>query len=59
MTQPTTSVTPPLDFMGWIREHEAELKPPVNNQFTDVYELVEREQRRVDPPAPPAKDKKE
>jgi 3-hydroxyanthranilate 3,4-dioxygenase len=32
MTQPTTSVTPPLNFMQWIREHEAELKPPVNNQ---------------------------
>lgn len=32
MTQPTPTVTPPLNFMQWIREHEAELKPPVNNQ---------------------------
>lgn len=32
MTHPTAHVTPPLDFMGWIREHEADLKPPVNNR---------------------------
>jgi 3-hydroxyanthranilate 3,4-dioxygenase len=32
MTQSTSQLTPVLNLMGWIREHEQELKPPVNNQ---------------------------
>lgn len=31
----------------------------VDNRFVDVYELIEREQQAVDPPAPEAKEKKE
>lgn len=38
---------------------QTDAKPPVNNTFTDVYELIEREQRIADPPAPAAKEKKE
>ncbi len=38
---------------------QTDARPPVDNRFTDVYELVEREQRLADPPAPAAKGKKE
>lgn len=38
---------------------QTDAKPPVNNTFTDVYDLIEREQRVADPPAPAAKEKKE
>jgi cytochrome c-type protein NapB len=36
---------------------QTDAKPPVGNGFVDVYELIEREQLRADPPAPRAKDK--
>ena len=32
MTQQQSHITPPIDFMRWIRDHEPQLKPPVNNQ---------------------------
>lgn len=38
---------------------QTDARPPVDNLFVDVYDLVEREQRAADPPAPAAKDKKE
>jgi cytochrome c-type protein NapB len=38
---------------------QTDAQPPVKNQFVDVYELIGREQREADPPAPAAKDKKE
>jgi cytochrome c-type protein NapB len=37
---------------------QTDARPPVDNRFVDVYELVEQEQRVADPPAPKAKDKK-
>lgn len=39
---------------------QTDARPPVDNHFTDVYELVERDQKRsADPSAPAAKEKKE
>jgi nitrate reductase (cytochrome), electron transfer subunit len=38
---------------------QTDVRLKVDNRFVDVYELVEREQRAADPPAPEAKDKKE
>jgi cytochrome c-type protein NapB len=38
---------------------QTDAQPPVKNQFIDVYELIEREQRAADPPAPAAKEKQE
>jgi cytochrome c-type protein NapB len=38
---------------------QTDAKPRVDNRFIDVYDLIEREQRAVDPPAPEAKEKKE
>lgn len=38
---------------------QTDARPPVDNRFIDVYDLVEREQRLADPPAPAAKEKKE
>ena len=38
---------------------QTDAKPPVGNGFIDVYDLIEREQQRADPPAPAAKDKEE
>lgn len=38
---------------------QTDARPPVDNRFVDVYDLVEQEQRVADPPAPKAKDKKE
>jgi len=38
---------------------QTDAQPPVKNQFIDVYDLIEREQRTADPPAPAAKERKE
>lgn len=38
---------------------QTDARPPIGNRFVDVYELIEREQRETDPPAPPAEDKEE
>ena len=38
---------------------QTDAQPPVKNQFIDVYDLIESEQRAADPPAPAAKGKKE
>ena len=38
---------------------QTDAKPLVGNRFVDVFELVEREQRRTDPPAPAAEKKQE
>jgi nitrate reductase (cytochrome), electron transfer subunit len=38
---------------------QTDTREPVRNRFVDVFELIEREQRRADPPAPPARDKEE
>jgi cytochrome c-type protein NapB len=38
---------------------QTDARPPVDNRFVDVYELIEREQQRVDPPAPAAEEKEE
>lgn len=36
---------------------QTDARPPVDNRFIDVFDLVEREQRLTDPPAPAAKEK--
>jgi cytochrome c-type protein NapB len=38
---------------------QTDAKPPVDNRFLDVYDLIEREQMAADPPAPASKDRKE
>ncbi len=38
---------------------QTDAKPPVGNGFVDVFQLIEREQNRADPPAPPAGDREE
>jgi cytochrome c-type protein NapB len=38
---------------------QTDAKPPVDNRFVDVYDLIEREQMEADPPAPASKDRKE
>ena len=38
---------------------QTDARPPVDNRFVDVHELIEGEQRRADPPAPAAGEKEE
>jgi cytochrome c-type protein NapB len=52
-------VSPRRYFCTQCHVTQAVVKPPIDNRFIDVYELVEREQRRADPPAPQAKKKEE
>jgi len=51
-------VSPRRYFCTACHVTQALVKPPVDNRFKDVYELVEREQQRRDPPAE-AKKKEE
>lgn len=51
-------ISPRRYFCTQCHVPQAMVTPPVDNRFVDVYELVEREQRRRDPPAPEA-DKNE
>jgi cytochrome c-type protein NapB len=52
-------ISPRRYFCTQCHVTQAMVNPPVDNRFVDVYELVEREQRRRDPPAPEAKQKEE
>ena len=52
-------ISPRRYFCTQCHVTQAVVDPPVDNRFVDVYELVEREQRRKDPAAPEAKQKKE
>jgi cytochrome c-type protein NapB len=52
-------ISPRRYFCTQCHVTQAVVKPPVDNRFIDVYELVEREQRRADPPAAPARQPRE
>ena len=52
-------VSPRRYFCTQCHVTQTDARPLVDNKFVDVYELVEREQMRRDPPAPEAKKKKE
>lgn len=38
---------------------QTDAKPPVDNRFIDVYDLIERQQREADPPAPASREHEE
>ncbi len=52
-------ISPRRYFCTQCHVPQTDARPPVDNRFVDVYELVQREQMRRDPPAPEAKNKKE
>jgi hypothetical protein len=38
---------------------QTDARPPVENRFIDVYELIERERQKAAPPAPIAEEKEQ
>jgi len=52
-------ISPRRYFCTQCHVPQTDARPPVDNRFVDVYELVQREQMRRDPPAPEAKNKQE
>jgi cytochrome c-type protein NapB len=38
---------------------QTDARPPVENRFIDVYELIERERQKAAPPAPTAEEKEQ
>ncbi len=52
-------ISPRRYFCTQCHVPQTDARPPVDNRFVDVYELVQREQMRRDPPAPEAKTKQE
>jgi nitrate reductase (cytochrome), electron transfer subunit len=52
-------ISPRRYFCTQCHVPQTDAKPPVDNTFIDVYDLVEREQSRSNPPAPEAKKKQE
>jgi nitrate reductase (cytochrome), electron transfer subunit len=52
-------ISPRRYFCTQCHVPQTNVKSPVVNTFIDVYDLIEREQLRSDPPAPAAKQKEE